>query len=478
MTSAGLDRHLRPTANVTALDALARWPAEKLGRDQLGQLVEAGTIESVIVAAPDIQGKLFGKSMPARLFLQEGGMEASSGALIYDNDWNMLEGRFPDLGHANGWADMHMTPDLRSLRRLASVSKTAIVIADGTWLDGRPVEQLPRRVLARQLERAAERGLAVVGAVETEFYVFAEDYASARAKNYQGLNRVGASSGDYSILHMNMIDPLLADIRENCIASGVPVETIKHEWGRVQLEITLTYSDAMEAADRIALFKLITKQVALRHGVVATFMARYSHREGPSSGHVHLSLWDAERRESLMPDPSDGTALSPLARHWLGGQMALVHELMPLFAPHVNSYKRLRIDNDSIGPATNAWSKDVRSVAFRVVGTGPGLHIEHRVPGADANFYLALAGIIASGLYGIEHKLEPIGEPVTVVAAPGEELPRSLAAATERFRHSERARELLGDQVVGHLVAMSEHELEVYEREVTDVERRRLFDCA
>jgi glutamine synthetase len=458
-----------------ALDALARWPAERLAHAELERLVDAGEIESVIVATADTQGKLYGKSMPARLFLGGAGVELSSGPLAYDNDWILLEGRFPDLGHANGWADMHMHPDPRSLRRLATVDKTAIVLAEASWADGAPVEQLPRRVLARQLERAAERGLAVVCAVECEFYVFAEDYASARAKNYWGLGRVGDADADYSVLRLGMLDPLLSEIRERCIASGVPIETVKHEWGRVQLELTLTYCDAMEAADRIALFKLIAKQVALRHGLVATFMARFSHEEGPSSGHVHLSLWDADRGESLM---GEGGTLGALGRHWLGGQMALAPELMPLFAPNVNSYKRLRVDPCSIGPATNAWSLDVRTVPFRVTGRGPGLRIEHRMPGADANFYFAIAGVVAAGLYGIDHELEPIGEPVTEVATPGEPLPRTLAIAAERFRTSERARELLSDAVVDHLVAMAEHELEVYEREVTDVERRRSFECA
>lgn len=478
MTSAELNHELASPIDPELLDALAKWPAEKLSGDQLGRLIGSGEIESVIIATPDIQGKLCGKTVPARLFLDGAEVDVSSGALTYDNDWNLLDGGFPDLGGANGWADMHMHPDLRSLRRLACVDKTAIVIADGTWVTGGLVEQLPRRVLGRQLELAAEQGLAVVCAVETEFYVFAEDYDSARAKNYHGLKRIGTRDADYSVLHLNLIDPLLADISRQCIASGVPVESIKHEWGHVQLELTLTYCDAMEAADRIALFKLITKQVALRHGVVATFMARFSHQEGPSSGHVHVSLWDAEQRRSLMPDERDDASLSPLARHWLGGQMALVGELMPLFCPNMNSYKRLQVDQCSIGPATNAWSIDSRTVPFRVVGNGPSLHLEHRTPGADANFYLAIAGIIASGLYGIEHELEPIGEPVTTVATPGAPLPRSLAQANELFRVSARARELLGDEVVDHLVTMGEHELAVYEREVTDVERRREFECA
>jgi glutamine synthetase len=459
-----------------ALEALGRWPAQKLDLAELEQEIEAGEIEAVIVATPDIQGKLYGKGMPARLFLAEGGLELSSGPLTYDNDWGILEGKFPYVGENNGWADMHMKPDLRSLRRLSNVARTAIVIADGSWVDGGPVEELPRRVLGRQLERCAERGLAVVCAVETEFYVFDEDYNSARAKNYWNLDRVGGGAADYSILHLSLLNPMLAELREQCIASGVPIESIKHEWGRVQLELTLTYCDAMEAADRITLFKLIAKEVAHRHGMAATFMARYSHEEAGSSGHVHLSVWDPESGTSLMADREDAGALSQLGRQWLGGQMTLADELMPLYCPNVNSYKRL--DVAAFGPATNAWSIDVRTVPFRVIGRGSSLHLEHRIPGADANFYLALAGMVAAGLHGLDHGLDPIGDPVTRGEAPGEKLPRSLADALARFRVSEAAREAFGDPVVDHLIATAEHELVVFDREVTDVERRRSFECS
>ena len=463
-------------ADLAALDSLSRWPAEKLTIAELEREVQAGEIKAVIVATPDVQGKLYGKSMPARLFLAEGTLDLSSGPLTYDNDWNIPADKFPNVGEPNGWADMHMTPDMRSLRRLANISGTAIVMAHGKWVDGSPVEELPRRVLARQLDRCAERGLAVVCAVEAEFYLFAEDYLSARRKNYWELDRLGGGAADYSILHLSLLDPVLAEIRDQSMASGIPIETIKHEWGRVQVELTLTYSDAMEAADRIALFKLITKEVALRHGMVATFMARYSHEEAGSSGHVHLSVWDPTTRRSLMCDAKDPTALGEIGRHWLGGQMALASDLMLLFCPNVNSYKRL--DIAAFGPATNAWSLDGRSVPFRVVGRGPALRLEHRIPGADANFYLALAGMVAAGLYGLDHGLEPIGSPVTRGEAPGERLPHHLADAVMHFDSSAVVREILGDAVVDHLVASAQHELAVFDREVTDVERRRCFECS
>lgn len=473
MASVEVDHQPGELIDAGALDALARWPAQKLTREELVQLTESGEIEAVILATPDMQGKLYGKSMPAALFLAEESMDLSSGPLIYDNDWDILEG--PTIGSVNGWADMHMKTDWRSLRRLATFEKTAIVLAEGAWVNGEMTEELPRRVLSHQLERAAKRGYGIVCAIETEFYIFAETYASAKAKSYTNLNRVGEADGDYSILHMGMVDPLLSEIRQACMASGVPIETVKHEWGKVQLELTLTYCDAMEAADRIALFKLITKQVCLRHGVVATFMARYSEKEGSSSGHMHVSVWDLNERKSLMFDENP-EALGKIGRNWLGGMMALAPELMPLFCPNANSFKRL--DPEAFSPTTNGWSIDVRTTPFRQVGKGPALHIENRIPGADANFYLALAGMVGSGLYGIDNELEPIGEPITAAGYPGEPLPRNLPEALERFRNSEQARELFGEAVVGHLIAVAENELDVYAKQVCDIERRRSFECA
>lgn len=456
--------------------AFGQWPAQKLDRTDLAGLVEAGEIQSVMVATPDLHGRLIGKSMPASFFLDAEGMNISSGVLCVDPDWNLLEGRFPDLGYANGWADMHLTPDWASLRRLATLDKTAIVLADGAWPDGRPVGQLPRQALKRQLARAADRGFALACAVEVEFYIFEESYESARAKNYANLKRAGDANADYSILRLATLDPLVAEIRERCIASGIPIETIKHEWGSVQLELSLTYTDALEAVDRISMFRLIARQVALKHGYVATFIARYSQLEGGSSGHVHLSVWDQDTGRSLMADAEDREQLSALGRSWVGGQMALVQELMPCFCPYVNSYKRLRSDGAAVGPVGNAWGMDVRTVPFRVVGDGSSLRVEHRIPGADANFYLALAGIIAAGLHGIEHGLEPVGEALTDLSSAGEPLPRTLVDALARFEHSATARDLLGDDIVEHMVAMGHHELEHFENEVSDVERRRSFE--
>jgi glutamine synthetase len=470
------DNRLDGAAN--SLDELAQWPAERLTMDDLRAAVAAGEVDSVIVATPDTQGSLYGKSMPADMFLAGHHMHFSSGPLIYDIEWVPLVGGFPRIGPQNAWADFVVDPDMRSLRRLANLPGSAIVFGTGRWLaDDALVQELPRHILQRQLQRLEDRGLAMVCAAENEFYVFPEDYASAREKSYARLTRSGPGAADYAILQMGMIDGYLKELRRTCVRSGIPIETIKHEWGNVQLELTLTYSDAMEAADRITLFKMIAKQVAAQHGLAATFMARYSLADAGSSGHIHTSLWDPREKRNLLPDSGDPSRLSIQGRHWLGGLMAMLPSLMPMLCPNVNSYKRL--DPDIFAPGTVSWGFDVRTASFRVLGKSDSLHIETRIPGADANFYLALAAIAAAGMHGLDNQLEPIGDAAPDASTvPGPKLPLSLREALERFRCSEEAAAMFGSDVVGHIAASADHELAIYDREVSDIERRRLFEIA
>jgi glutamine synthetase len=454
------------------------WAARKLTLEELRAEVGAGQIDTVVVAAPDLNGRLMGKRTPADLFLARlgGGIEVSSSVLVYDGDWEFSEG-FPEIGAQNAWADMHAVPDLTTLRRWGHVDGTAIVLADCYGADHSPVEYAPRRILRKQLDRCSARGLMPVCAAETEFYFFAEDYESAADKQWHDMRRAHRSKSDYSVFRSDLDEPLLGAIRRHAISSGIPIDTAKQEWGNGQAELALTHCEALEAADRISLFKTLVKEVAQLHDRSVTFMARFDHRESGSSGHVHQSVWDPSCERNLLVDEEEPSRLGDLGRWWLGGQMALAPELMPLFCPYVNSYKRL--DPDAFGPATVSWGLDVRTVAFRVVGAGKSLNFENRIPGADANFYLAFAGMIAAGLHGIDQRIEPPGEPMrTSKEVPGEQLPASLPEALERFGQSAFTREALGANVVDHLVVAGRHELEVYAREVSDIERRRLFQWA
>ncbi len=451
-----------------------------LSVEQLEAAVASGEIDTVVVAGVDIQGKLFGKRVPADLFLarSRAGVHTSSINLVFDNDQAILEG-FPEIGAANAWADMHTVPDLSTLRRYSHHPRTAICLSDSFWEDGRRVEYLPRNVLRSQLERCAELAVRPLCAVEPELFLFGDTYLEARAKNWHDLSRVGETLVDYSIYQASVDEPFIGLLRRHLVESGVPVECTKAEYGCVQHEINLTYSDAMEMADRATLLKAIAKELAAQEGLSVTFMARFDHRESGSSGHTHLSLWDAAGERNLFAgtgaDPD--SRLSGLGRSWLAGQLELAPELMLLSGMSTNSYKRL--DPENFAPTTVAWGVDVRTVPFRVVGLGDATRIEYRIPGADANFYLVLAGLVASGLHGIQHELELELEPAaSSVEVPGERIPTTLRDALARFEGSAFARETFGDLVVDHLATMARHELAVHDREVSDIERRRYFEWA
>jgi glutamine synthetase len=451
-----------------------------LSLEQLEAAAATGEIDTVVVAGVDVQGKLFGKRVPADLFVARSrdGIHTSSINLVFDNDQAILEG-FPEIGAANAWADMHTVPDVSTLRRYAHHERTAICLSDSFWEDGRRVEYLPRHVLRRQLERCAELGMRPLCAVEPELFLFGDTYAEARAKGWHGLTRLGGTLVDYSIYQSSVDEPFIGQLRRHLIDSGIPVECTKAEYGVVQHEINLTYAGAMEMADRASLLKAIAKELAAREGISVTFMARFDHRESGSSGHTHLSLWDEGGERNLFAGAGADPAgrLSPLGRSWLAGQLEHAPELMLLSGMSTNSYKRL--DPDNFAPTTVAWGFDVRTVPFRVVGLGGATRIEYRIPGADANFYLVLAGLIAAGLSGVERELPLELEPAeSSVEVPGERIPTTLRDALARFEGSAFAREMFGDVVVDHLATTARHELAVYDREVSDLERRRYFEWA
>ena len=313
--------------------------------------------------------------------------------------------------------------------------------------------------------------------------MYRESYDAARAKGYRDLTPAPGYCNDYLILAQAQVEPFLADVRRVLTDAGVPVECSKGEYGWGQTEVNLRYAEAMESADRHVLYKEGVKELAQRHGLSATFMAlpfagtaASAQPPSGSSCHIHVSLWDGDGAENRFA--AEGEEPPEAMRHFLGGLMRCMPELMPLYAPNVNSYKRLR--GEDFAPCSNAWGYDNRSVAFRLVGEGAAARIENRVPGADVNPYLAYSAMIGAGLYGIEHGLEP--GPFAADNAremPGvERLPRSLAEALARFRDSELAAEILTPDVVRYCTTFIEHELEMYESAVTDWERAALYEQA
>ncbi len=450
-------------------------PRGRLDRAELAREVEAGRIETIVTAIPDLYGRLVGKRIQAPFFLEEivgHGMHVCDYLLACDMEMDPTPG-YAYTNWASGYGDLHAVPDLGTLRVAAWLDRSAVVLCDAKDAEsGAPIEVAPRSILARQLERLAAAGFTAKMASELEFFLFRDTYHEARAKGYRELRTAGDYVEDYHILSSTFAEPVIAAIRRGADASAIAVEFSKGEWGPGQHEINLRYAGALEMADRHVLYKTAAKEIAASQGYSLTFMAKWHERHAGSSCHVHMSLWDADER----PVFSTGRGASPVFHHFLGGLLAHARELSWFFAPTVNSYKRY--SEGTFAPTRITWSVDNRTAGFRVVGAGPSLRVECRIPGADANPYLCYAALLAAGLDGIERKLDP-GAPFAGDAYRSAELPRvphTMADAIRELEQSAFAREAFGDAVVDHLLHFARTELASFEAVVTDFERARYFE--
>jgi len=446
--------------------------------ERLRQLIADGTIDTVVLAFPDMQGRPVGKRVTAQFFLEhahEHGIEACDYLLGVDIDMNPLPG-FTFTGWERGYGDLSATADYATIAVLPWLPGTAMIICDLTDADGAPVEVSPRQILRRQVERAAERGLAVRCATELEFYLFRDSYEEASAKGWQDLVPHTDTIEDYQLLQTSREEYVIRRIRNEMLSAGIPVEYSKGEAGRGQHEINVTFADPVTTADRHLIFKNGVKEIASQEGRAATFMAKWSMNEVGSSCHLHTSLWERDGDDPLMADRDDPGALSEIGRHFLAGQLWAARQLSWCFAPYVNSYKRFI--PGSWAPTAAVWGEDNRTCGFRVVGRGRSRRIESRVPGADVNPYLALAAAIAGGIYGVDHHLDP-GAPFTGNAYVAEDVPRipsTLVEAQRELEASDVATEAFGKDVHQHLCNLAHQEWAAANRVVTDWELARNFE--
>jgi len=443
--------------------------------EALTELVAAKEIDTVIIGFTDMQGRLVGKRASARLFLDElaeHGAECCNYLLAVDVENNTVDG-YAISSWERGYGDMAMMPDLDTLRHTPWLPGTVMVTADLTWLDGTPVNPDPRQVLKRQIARLKEKGLAAQAATELEFIVFDDTYRDAWKKKYEGLTPASDYNIDYALMASTRMEPLMRDIRNHMDAAGMYCEGIKGECNLGQQEIAFRYTDALGTCDNHSVYKNGAKEIADAHGKSLTFMAKFNEREG-NSCHIHLSVV-GEGGEPVMADKDRPYGFSKLMEHWIAGQLATLRELTLFFAPNINSYKRYV--EGSFAPTAVAWGVDNRTCALRVVGKGHSLRAENRVPGGDVNQYLAVAALIAGGLYGIEHELElePIFEG-NAYASDAPRVPSSLREATELFAGSEIAIEAFGEDVVAHYLNNARIEQAAYDAAITDWERVRGFE--
>jgi glutamine synthetase len=442
----------------------------------LEQLVEADGVDTVIVAFTDMQGRLVGKRISARLFVDEvaaHGAECCNYLLAVDVEMNTVDG-YAMSSWDTGYGDMVMAPDLATLRLIGWLPGTALVIADLRWADGSAVAVSPRAVLARQLGRLRERGLVADVATELEFMVFDEPYRQAWARGYRGLTPASDYNIDYAIAASSRMEPLLRDIRRGMQGAGLRFEAVKGECNRGQQEIGFRYDEALVTCDNHAVYKNGAKEIADQHGKSLTFMAKFDEREG-NSCHIHLSLRAADG-SAVFADGAEPHGMSPTFRSFLAGQLATLREFTLFYAPNINSYKRFA--DGSFAPTALAWGLDNRTCALRVVGHGRNLRVECRVPGGDVNQYLAVAALVAGGLYGVEQGLQ-LEEPCAgnAYVAPGvDRLPTTLAEAAALLADSAVVREAFGDDVVAHYLNNARVEIAAFNAAVTDWERMRGFE--
>ncbi len=445
----------------------------------LKSLVQSGDIDTVIVCFPDMQGRLVGKRVTGRFFLEEvaSGMHVCDYLLTVDLDNEPVPG-YRAASWDTGYGDFLVRPDLGTLRVEPWLEGTAIVIGDCVDEDGKDLPHAPRSILRRQVARLWERGWVARMGSELELYVVGESFDAARRKGYRDLEMPGWYIEDYHIFQGTKEEPLVGAIRRGLEGAGIPVEFSKGEWGPGQQEINLRFAEALEMADRHVLYKNAAKEIAWQQGRAVTFMAKWDERLAGSSFHLHSSLWDGDREVPLFADPNDPEGMSGLFRRWLAGQLACAREMTWFFAPYVNSYKRFQAG--SFAPTRAVWARDNRTAGFRVLTGGAATRVECRIPGADANPYLAFAATIAAGLHGIDAGLE-LEPPVAgdAYSTPGlREVPKTLREALAELEGSEVLRAAFGDDVIEHYLHTGRWEQAELDRRVTDWELVRYFERA
>lgn len=436
---------------------------------ELRRAVRDGSIDTVLLAITDMQGRLQGKRMAADHFVRhvaERAAEACDYLLAVDVEMNTVDG-YAQSSWDTGYGDFELRPDLSTLRIVPWHESTAFCVADIAAHGGGPVEVAPRQILRRQLERLAERGWRANAATELEFILFEDTYESAWDGGYRDLTPANRYNVDYSLMGTARVEPLIGRIRREMTAAGLKVENSKGECNAGQHEINFRYADALRTADDHSFFKNGAKEIAAQEGMSITFMAKYDEREG-NSCHVHLSLAAADGSAVFAAEPG-------VFESFVAGQLACLRELTLLHAPNVNSYKRFAVG--SFAPTAVAWGRDNRTCSLREVGHGQARRIECRLPGADVNPHLSLAALVAAGLHGVERglELEPALEG-NAYAADREHVPRTLREARDLFAGSEIARAAFGDAVVDHYVNNADVELAAFESAVTDWERVRGFE--
>lgn len=390
--------------------------------------------------------------------------------------WDIGDVVYGDLKDS-GFPDTLAVLDPATIRDIPWEPGVVAMLADFRDDKGGPHPACPRSLLRTMIERAKSMGFAAKFACEFEYFCFKETPDSLHQKRFAGLTPLSPGMFGYSWVREAQNKDFMADIFSKMKAFDIDIEGLHTETGPGVYEVAIRYDEVMRAADKAALFKVAMKQVAHEHGLSVTFMAKHNADLPGSSGHIHQSLWRGG--ESAFADTASADGLSETARHYIGGQCALMPELTALISPTINSYKRYV--PGVWAPLTATWGIENRTTALRIIGAGtPACRVEYRQAAADINPYTAMATNLAAGLWGIENHIEPPA-PVSGDAGEGDgsrkKIPRTLKEATALLKQSETARKILGDGFVDHYVRTREWEVRQYEKAVTDWELKRYFEA-
>jgi glutamine synthetase len=444
--------------------------ARHLSVHDLRRRINEGDIDTVVVAFTDVQGRLQGKRLHAAYFAEhvlDHGDESPAYLFAVDVDMNVAD-RYTLSSSGNG-REMMLIIDPQTIRLLPHQPGAVMVQCDAVWPDQTPAVQSPRTILKQQLETTAKRDYVVLASTQLQFMAFHTSYEDAWNAHYRDLAIANQYSVDYSILGGSRLEPLLREIRNVAYAAGMDIESVRGARNLGQHEIGLRHVDALTTADNHAVFKTMAKEIAAEHGMAITFMAKYDEGQG-NSCHIQLSLDGADGSTLFWSDRGRTRVFDS----FVAGLLATLYEFTLLYAPSINSYKRFVAGTPT--PTTIAWGIDDRC-AVRLAGDGQSARLVNRVPGGDVNPYLALAAMVAGGLYGLDHDLE-LGSELTenIHASDFPCIPRTLREARQAFASSQIARTAFGDEVVDHYIAMADVELEMFDAAVTDWELRRSFE--
>lgn len=455
---------------------------------QVKNLIEEGKVSYIKLGVPDVDGVFRGKRVSAKFFLNSVSEGFPQSDVLFG--WDIAENIVPNLKVSNaerGFGDFIMEPDLTTFALVPWEDRVASCVCD-LWTEyGEPITVSPRYVLQSLLKRARAMGYEPLAASELEMRFFREDQASLREKDF-GPDLIALNPGTncYVISHATADDHLLRNVVQMMSDYGVEVEGYNREHGPGMYEINMHYSDVLAAADNTMLFKSGIREISHQMGFLVSFMAKWHDQEDGSSGHAHMSLWDHNRERNMFWDDTATDHMSATMRQFLAGVLNKLPEFMAIYAPVINSYKRYV--EGTWAPLNTTWGTDNRTCAVRVINNSRrAMRLENRVPGSDANFYLVFSAMLASGLYGIERKLElparidgsaynATNLALGIAQGHISSLARNLTAAIDLFERSAVAKEYLGADFVEHFTTTRRWEVQEYERAVTNWERRRYLE--